>query len=154
MKDYSELLRDPRWQRKRLEIMSRDNFCCVSCGRDDETLNVHHCLYQRGRMPWEYPNSSLITVCESCHKEEHKAKDKEGDRLLFELRNRGATWIEIGTLANVIATEIGPTRDDLIEFISTISHVALFYGRLDGFSSEVQKLIDSGWDRILQKDEE
>ena len=66
---YSELLRDPRWQKKRLEIMERDDFMCVHCCDDKSTLNVHHCFYKYGRNPWDYPNNALITVCEECHKE-------------------------------------------------------------------------------------
>lgn len=67
MKQYSELLRDPRWQKKRLEIMQRDDFACIECGDSESTLNVHHCYYQKGRMPWDYPDKSLITLCEPCH---------------------------------------------------------------------------------------
>ena len=29
---YSEKLKDPRWQKKRLEILERDNFRCQYCG--------------------------------------------------------------------------------------------------------------------------
>jgi 5-methylcytosine-specific restriction endonuclease McrA len=31
-KTYSELLKSPKWQKKRLEIMSRDKFTCKKCG--------------------------------------------------------------------------------------------------------------------------
>lgn len=64
---YSDLLRDPRWQRKRLEVMQRDDFMCRECGDDSTTLNVHHGYYVRGRMPWEYELESLRTLCEPCH---------------------------------------------------------------------------------------
>jgi len=64
---YSDLLRDPRWQRKRLEILQRDGFACRCCGSKTETLHVHHGYYARGRKPWEYNNESLWTVCEECH---------------------------------------------------------------------------------------
>jgi hypothetical protein len=64
---YGELLRDPRWQRKRLEIMQREDFTCEFCHRTDATLNVHHGYYERGQMPWEYPDSSLHCLCEHCH---------------------------------------------------------------------------------------
>lgn len=71
---YSEKLKDPRWQRKRLEILQRDNWACQICGSSHSTLMVHHRWYQRGFHPWEYPNNSLITLCEECHEgelEEH-----------------------------------------------------------------------------------
>jgi 5-methylcytosine-specific restriction endonuclease McrA len=68
---YSELLRDPRWQRKRLEIMGLDDFKCRYCGNHELTLNVHHIHYNKGHKPWEYENDELITLCEDCHKIEH-----------------------------------------------------------------------------------
>ena len=62
--------RDPRWQKKRLEIMERDEFSCQSCQSKDNTLNVHHCVpYRKETKPWEYENDELITLCEDCHKE-------------------------------------------------------------------------------------
>jgi hypothetical protein len=64
---YSEKLRDPKWQKKRLEIMDRDGFACVICSDKKSTLNVHHQSYLQGLAPWEYPNETLFTVCERCH---------------------------------------------------------------------------------------
>jgi hypothetical protein len=69
MKTYSEKLKDPRWQRKRLEIMERDTFTCVICGDDKSTLNVHHTYYGKGKLPWDYDIKHLITLCEPCHKQ-------------------------------------------------------------------------------------
>ncbi len=65
---YAELLRDPRWQRKRLEVMERDEFQCQECGSGTRTLNVHHTYYAKGRKPWEYEADALRTLCEECHK--------------------------------------------------------------------------------------
>ena len=39
---YVEKLKDPRWQRKRLEILQRDDWKCYWCKDDKTTLNVHH----------------------------------------------------------------------------------------------------------------
>lgn len=66
---YKDLLRDPRWQRKRLEIFQRDNFTCTACAATDKELHVHHGYYEYGLMPWEHPDASLHTVCFECHKE-------------------------------------------------------------------------------------
>jgi hypothetical protein len=65
--NYRDELKDPRWQRKRLEIMQRDNWRCQRCNREDTTLNVHHRYYLKGRAAWEYESEVLITVCEPCH---------------------------------------------------------------------------------------
>ena len=64
---YRELLLDPRWQRKRLEILERDRFRCTECGADDRTLHVHHTYYEKGKKPWEYPAESLLSLCKDCH---------------------------------------------------------------------------------------
>jgi hypothetical protein len=66
-KIYSDLLKDPRWQKKRLEIMQRDDFTCQLCLDKETTLNIHHKRYNKARNPWEYDNDVLLTVCEDCH---------------------------------------------------------------------------------------
>lgn len=66
--DYSEKLKDPRWQKKRLEILERDEWQCQSCRNKENTLHVHHLLKMNNPNPWECKNEDLITLCESCHK--------------------------------------------------------------------------------------
>lgn len=66
-KTYAEKLRDPRWQKKRLEIMQRDDFACQWCGDKESTLNIHHKRYLSGKNPWEYENDLLVTYCQYCH---------------------------------------------------------------------------------------
>lgn len=68
---YSEKLKDPRWQRKRLEIFNRDGWTCVSCGRADLELHVHHTRYIPYRAPWEYGRELLQTLCNKCHTKLH-----------------------------------------------------------------------------------
>lgn len=76
MKTYRELLRDPRWQRKRLEILSLDNFTCRNCSSKTKTLNAHHLYYDREVMPWDYDNCVLITLCDECHDKAHRIEWK------------------------------------------------------------------------------
>lgn len=71
---YSEKLKDPRWQRKRLEIMQRDGFKCCECGDTTKTLHVHHSNgYRNGLDPWEYADGELQTLCEPCHSSTHRS---------------------------------------------------------------------------------
>ena len=65
MANYSELLKSPKWQKKRLEILSRDNFKCKCCGDEETQLQVHHLEY-KGK-PWEVDSSKLVTLCADCH---------------------------------------------------------------------------------------
>lgn len=66
---YSESLKHPDWQRKRLEIFQRDNWRCKLCDNKDKQLCVHHlCYAERGT--WRgVPDKFLITVCNECHSE-------------------------------------------------------------------------------------
>jgi hypothetical protein len=66
---YQEKLKDPRWQKKRLKILDRDDWACQSCGDSESTLHVHHKIYKKCD-PWDYPDEVLITLCETCHDEE------------------------------------------------------------------------------------
>ena len=71
---YWKKLKDPRWQKRRLEVLARDGFKCVGCGATSETLHVHHLVYRKGVEPWEAPMDDMVTVCERCHE---VAEDKE-----------------------------------------------------------------------------
>ena len=75
MATYWEKLKDPRWQRKRLEVLAEHDFHCEVCGDDETTLHVHHKQYFKGRDPWEYASAQLSVVCESCHANQHGSED-------------------------------------------------------------------------------
>jgi 5-methylcytosine-specific restriction endonuclease McrA len=62
---YSEKLKDPKWQKKRLEVLSRDEFTCKVCGCNTKTLHVHHFVYDEN--PWDTKESDLLTLCKDCH---------------------------------------------------------------------------------------
>ena len=68
---YEDKLRDPRWQRKRLAIMSAAGWKCQDCGDHEEELHVHHLLYSADRDPWDYADVSLLCICNTCHTIRH-----------------------------------------------------------------------------------
>ena len=74
--EYFEKLRDPRWQKKRLEILNRDGFACRECHAKNRPLHVHHLFYQGP--PWRTPNFGLLTLCEDCHEEQHASNEGGG----------------------------------------------------------------------------
>lgn len=80
MSNYSSMLRDPRWQRKRLKILERDKWKCTQCGESKQELNVHHLNYKQGSKPWNYKNEELITLCVDCHNLIHKETPEEHTR--------------------------------------------------------------------------
>lgn len=72
---YKEKLLDPRWQKKRLEILDRDKWTCQYCDDTETTLHVHHIYYAKSGNPWDTDDSGLVTYCECCHSlEEHLCK--------------------------------------------------------------------------------
>ncbi len=73
---YSAKLRDPRWQKKRLEILNRDGFACRHCGDKTEELQVHHAYYLRGCDPWDYEDGALFTLCRTCHEVAENTRDR------------------------------------------------------------------------------
>lgn len=87
--NYSKKLRDPRWQKLRLQVLERDGWACVLCGDIKSTLAVHHKFYRKGAEPWDYPLDTFMTLCESCHTAEYEARGGAEQRLLSTLREKG-----------------------------------------------------------------
>ena len=65
--EYKDYLNDPRWQKKRLEVFEHDKFKCICCGDDKNRLNVHHLIYYKNKLPWEYELKDIVTLCDKCH---------------------------------------------------------------------------------------
>jgi len=69
--EYAKALQHPKWQKKRLKIMERDNWRCRECKNTEAQLHVHHLAYTK-RWPWNEENDNLITYCNACHARAHK----------------------------------------------------------------------------------
>lgn len=70
-KTYSEKLKDPRWQKRRLKVLEYAHWRCQGCGSKTETLHCHHSYYTKGKEPWQYPDGAIIALCENCHEKLH-----------------------------------------------------------------------------------
>ena len=66
--EFNEQYKSPEWQKKRLEILERDEFKCTSCGNSENQLHVHHYFYIKKLKVWEHDNMCLTTMCDDCHK--------------------------------------------------------------------------------------
>ena len=102
--EYSKLLKDPRWQKKRLEILQRDEFACQNCFDTETTLHVHHRYYKKGNLPWDYPEKSLVTLCEICHEYETTHAYEAKQLLLQALAAQGAMTSEFLDLGTAISS--------------------------------------------------
>jgi 5-methylcytosine-specific restriction endonuclease McrA len=122
--NYAAERLDPRWQKKRLEIMQRDAFKCTDCCDEKSTLNVHHRYYVKNREVWDYPNFALVTLCAECHSTAHvkRADDEESAISAWEdgldtLTAADPEWINhISDLAYTMAVKGVSLRDLVNEF--------------------------------------
>lgn len=117
---YSEKLKDPRWQKKRLEILQRDNWTCCNCGDDSKTLHVHHRIYINGKDPWEYPDHLLVTLCEYCHEGEESQKQEAIKAIYNAFANIGLFNSEIIDVSEIIMNlpfiNYYPIQSDFIKY--------------------------------------
>jgi hypothetical protein len=73
--DYKKQYTHPEWQKKRLQILERDNFTCQTCLNDNEVLHVHHKFYIPNKLIWDYNDEWFITLCGTCHENAHSVFD-------------------------------------------------------------------------------
>lgn len=100
---YQQKLLDPRWQKKRLKILERDNWRCTSCGDHKSTLHVHHEIY-RGN-PWDVPNKHLKTLCKSCHSYSHSINNRINNSCYINI-----TGDELLAISDFTTEELNPKK--------------------------------------------
>ena len=114
---YNEQIRSPHWQKRRLQILQRDNFTCQICGSTEKTLHVHHLCYRKDAKIWDYPDNTLITLCEDCHRMEHEMQsenDYSVTNLINDLLISGFTNFELVSILYKIAHESFVNNNQLI----------------------------------------
>jgi hypothetical protein len=137
---YSEKLLDPRWQRKRLEILSRDNFTCQICQSTTKTLHVHHKKYEYGKDPWEVEDIFLITLCKDCHYNETKDFEENLKYLVEILRQNlssSGLWSLIHAFGN---TPFNHPPDLYAEVVDDVFH--------SDYIEEIIQRKSNGWSSV------
>ena len=65
------------WEKKRLEILKRDNYECQICKREGgftPATTVHHIIPLEQRLDLALDDDNLLSVCAACHNREHPEK--------------------------------------------------------------------------------
>lgn len=123
--EYKDQIKSPKWQKRRLEILKRDEFTCQQCGNKELTLHVHHKHYNKGAMIWDYQGWELTTLCEDCHSETHNKKEiKHPPNLdLLDYINENFSRIDIKNLYNILSSlpENFDTELESNEFLEVLS---------------------------------
>jgi len=140
--NYSDKLKSPKWQKKRLEILDIHKFKCDECKSEEKTLHVHHRFYLKGREPWQYDNDVFQVLCEDCHTKEHEPKEKVIEvipekyhkiiEFLQKFDDNQIKWFTEGVSSAVVSS------DDMDNFSSVMMYVACI-GLEDGFSDLIAK---------------
>lgn len=143
MTDYLQKLKDPRWQKRRLEILERDLWCCQICYDGEATLHVHHMGYFPQTEPWDIHEKYLITLCDSCHENESVEIKEAEQRLLLSLKSCGYLAFAMTGLAEVfehLSEEqavagfarhtVEPQREDILYCIKNYKELASLIQRL------------------------
>ncbi len=116
MTTYSQKLKDPRWQKRRLKILDRDNWACQVCHDTEETLHVHHLWYEKGE-PWDSPDEALETLCANCHEDETALRPMNERDLIDMLRKCGFRATDIHELRCALYPLLLPNRYDKAKLI-------------------------------------
>ena len=139
-KSYFEKLRDPRWQRRRLEVMQAAGFECEFCGDKDKTFNVHHKYYERGADPWDYPDAALECLCEQCH----ESKELQRLDLLKELSDPECAVSTLCVLGYLRGMRARYSGHDLWIAVSDEEEVAGIAAAFHVFPSAVHRAMSDG----------
>lgn len=148
--EYKEQLQDPRWQKKRLDIMNRDNFTCVGCGDKDKTLHVHHYTYVKSKKVWDYKNSFLVTLCSKCHELIHEINNNlDCDDVIITAESLKNNTIYDKTYYSLLGNAIKNDIDSLIKSNSCNFYIENKIFVINGsyFCNDMKKLcITNFWD--------
>jgi hypothetical protein len=80
---YWELLKDPRWLKRRDQIITLFGRVCWQCKATEGAMHVHHRYYISKRLPWDYPDVALRVLCEECHQWKHDQPNRLEDWEMF-----------------------------------------------------------------------
>lgn len=130
---------DPRWQKKRLLILERDGWTCQQCQLGTETLHVHHLWYARDRDPWDYDDSALLTLCESCHEAETAASRDVNERLVASFRALNPIAMSATHLVDILS-EVHQTLGRPLTFAENEKLISAVLG----WATEVSGIYDFG----------
>jgi len=71
----------------RTSVFERDAFTCQRCGKRGVVLNAHHILHWRTHPDKRFDIDNGITLCEECHKKEHRSEKNGREKNVCENDN-------------------------------------------------------------------
>jgi len=118
---YEQQLKQPEWFAKRKEVIALANNTCEQCCGDsaDDKLEVHHGVYLKGKLAWQYPNDVLYCLCPTCHWN----IQEDMDEIYLTLGNRGLELdrLKVMVRRNFETREQKQVSSEYSQFIENIS---------------------------------
>lgn len=111
---YADKLKDPRWQKKRLEILEAAKWQCEECQSKTDTLHVHHLYYEFGKDPWDYPDMAYRVLCDEHHKYQHIIKQLLDEQLAMEFRSQKDLDALMEVCGAISEEMIGPVQMHMV----------------------------------------
>ncbi|HEY5576237.1 MAG TPA: HNH endonuclease [Clostridiaceae bacterium] len=74
----SDYRKNTRYKHWRKAVFERDEYICQKCGQVGGALNAHHVKTFAKHKKLRYVIDNGITLCEACHKSEHKSRCLNG----------------------------------------------------------------------------
>lgn len=126
---YAAKLKDPRWQKKRLQIFERDEFTCKLCLDTKTTLHVHHLKYTQDQ-PFNEPEENLITYCETCHLIVEKFKDEITIKRIVKFQSDQKTYCGFGLKTIDEVLYLGDVDNGVVRKLIVVADLERFYNKM------------------------
>lgn len=111
------------WKKKRRLILLRDEGICQSCG-GQQKLAVHHFYYVSGRQIHEYPNWALVTLCATCHRQQHNGNGFLAFEILEEAIDFVAkTELDLDALNDLLRVMGSESKKQGVSFMELVSRI-------------------------------
>jgi hypothetical protein len=115
---FQDQYKHPKWQKRRLEILERDDFTCQKCGDTETMLHVHHKVYHRNRKVWDYKDFDLTTLCKHCHTQIDKIKPLKNEfnkiRIYKSNNWQSKTYIMFVVIDDILSMEVYDVHDSFV----------------------------------------
>lgn len=75
---YAEKRKDPHWIAKSERLKEQAGRVCNDCKQvipKKRALDTHHCWYEFGKEPWDYPDDCFLVLCRKCHSRRQKVQN-------------------------------------------------------------------------------
>ena len=138
---YAEKLKDPRWQKRRLEVLKEADWKCQACEATDKTLHVHHNFYRTRTHPWNYPDHALRVLCEDWHEraELQRRELAQGIEALYESGDAGSAVEAVIGFAKAMKMQNAVPYDD--SYTELLRNRPQVWGFARGYQADERDLI-------------